>query len=158
MKHSLLLLLAFVVSCGFPTQPTIQSQTETKKPLTLAEKLEIIESKTGYYESYRDYAPIVILKIKNVGEDAITGSIEFKYVFTDSKTGEELTNSSKYFQYGSQQIPISAGVVRQIYFQSDVVYTYLNKNKKITCSIYLENKLWGTFTVENKLLASNRIQ
>lgn len=154
----MLLLLAFVVSCGFPTQPTTQSQTETKKPLTLAEKLEIVESQTGYYSSYNGYAPMVILKIKNVDEETISGSIEFKYVFTDTETGEELTNSNKYFQYGSQQIPISTGAVRQIYFESEVVYTYPNKNKKIACSLYIGNKPWKTFTVDSKILVSNRIQ
>lgn len=162
IKYSLLLLVAFVASCGFPTQPTTQNQTEAKKPLTLAEKLEIIEYKTGYYYmGGYNYAPMVILKIKNTSDEEISNSIQFPYVFT-SEEGEELTNSTEYFQY-SYQVPLSAGGIRQIYFQANTYYSIVNfrKNietgKKVTCSIYLRGNLWKTFEVENELLASNRI-
>lgn len=158
----LLLLLALVASCGFPTQPTTQSQTETKKPLTLAEKLEIIEYKTGYnYMGGYSYAPIVILKIKNASDEEISNSVQFSYVFT-SEEGEEITNSNKHFQY-NYQVPLSAGGIRQIHFSADTYYSIVNfrKNKetgkKVTCAIYLRGKLWKTFEVENELLASNRI-
>lgn len=59
---------------------TEQGVSVLEKPRTLAEKLEIIKAETGYYESYKSYAPMVILKIKNVDEEALSGPIEFKYV------------------------------------------------------------------------------
>lgn len=136
---------------------TEQGVPVLEKPRTLAEKLEIIKAETGYYESYSGYAPMVILKIKNVDEEALSGSIEFKYVFTDTETREELANSFHYFQVSSD-IPLPAGGIRQIYFQSDIVYTYPKQSKKITCSIYLDKKLWKTFDIKYKFLTSNRIQ
>lgn len=100
---------------------------------------------------------MVILKIKNVDKEALSGPIEFKYVFTDMETGEELANDVHYFQSFSD-VPLPAGGIRQAYFQSDVVYTYPKQSKKITCSIYLDEKLWKTFDIKYKFLATNRIQ
>lgn len=136
---------------------TEQGVSVLEKPRTLAEKLEIIKAETGYYESYKSYAPMVILKIKNVDEEALSGPIEFKYVFTDTETGEELANDVHYFQYSSD-IPLPAGGIRQIHFQSGTVYTYPKQSKKITCSIYLDEKLWKTFDIKYKFLMTNRIQ
>ena len=136
---------------------TAQGVPALKKSLTLAEKLEVIKAETGYYKSYDGYAPMVILKIKNADEEALSGSIEFKYVFTDTETGEELANSCHYFQ-SSFDVPLPAGGIRQIHFQSDLVYTYPKQSKKITCSIYLDKKLWKTFDIKYNFLATNRIQ
>ena len=95
-------------------------------------------------------------RCKNTGKNfnVKTGTM---FVFTDTETGEELANSFHYFQVSSD-IPLPAGGIRQIYFQSDIVYTYPKQSKKITCSIYLDKKLWKTFDIKYKFLTSNRIQ
>jgi len=136
---------------------------EVEESKSIFSKIELVAMKTGYYE-YKDlnslqvlYQPMVILKFKNISNNQLSERIEMKAVFI--RNDEEKSNVSKYFQ-SSFVSPLQSGLSRQIYLQSSVGWTsYASIEKSdYICQIYIDNELYKTVNITNRLLTFNLIQ
>ncbi|MGD0724354.1 MAG: hypothetical protein ABSB63_02200 [Spirochaetia bacterium] len=127
------------------------------------EKVELVAGETGFYP-YRDLqhlqfllVPIVILKLKNVSNEPISGAVLVQSVFTSK--GEEWSSEESIFQSGSLP-PLQPGVVRQVSIQSGK--GYLNEiaipKADISCQVSIDKQPLKEFKISNKILSSNQMQ
>ena len=102
---------------------------------------------------------MVILKLKNISSRNLTWDDDrIKVTATFISEGEELGSDYCYIP-SSSDAPWNPGISRQIYFKSNWTAMYDTAMKsKITCKIYIDNRLCKSFEIENKILTSNRIQ
>lgn len=127
------------------------------------DKLELLKYQTGFYR-YADYnkdqvlyQPMVLMKWKNISDEALTKDIKITGVFISGS--EEWSTDDSYFQtsYGT---PLQSGLARQANVTSSVGFTSpagIN-GANIKCQIYINNQLYKTIKIQNKLLHTNRIQ
>jgi len=134
-----------------------------KKIIPAIEKLELVKYRTGFYE-HRDlvhyellYQPMVIMKWKNISNEPLSESVTIEGIFISG--GEEWSKDTDYFQ-GYSDSPLQPNLARQTSIKSSVGYTsyYSVSNAKVTCQIFINQKLYKTIKISNKHLASNRIQ
>jgi len=129
------------------------------------EKLDLVEYKTGFYESVNYnrnevfYLPMVIMKLKNTSDQALNERIEIEAIFINNSKGEEWSKSSNYFQ-GYSDAPLQPGISRQCALESDVGYFNLGGiyGANISCQILINKQLYKKVKIKNNLLTANRIK
>lgn len=122
--------------------------------------IEMTTYETGFFPSWTNrFAPMVILKLKNISSRNLTWDDDaVKVTATFISEGEELGSDLCYIP-SSSDAPWSPGVSRQVYFKPSTTAMYDKAMQSdITCKLYIGNQLCKTFEIENKILASNRIQ
>lgn len=122
--------------------------------------IEMTTYETGFFPSWTNrFAPMVILKLKNISSRNLTWDDDaVKVTATFISEGEELGSDLCYIP-SSSDAPWSPGVSRQVYFKPSTTAMYDKAMQSdITCKLYIDNQLCKTFEIENKILASNRIQ
>lgn len=121
--------------------------------------MELTTYKTGFFPTWNAFNPMVILKLKNISSRNLTWDDDaVKVTATFISEGEELGSDYCYIP-SSSDAPWNPGISRQIYFKSNWTAMYDKAMKsKITCKIYIDNRLCKSFEIENKILTSNRIQ
>lgn len=171
---SLTIVLSGITSCDklkqspyIDNEKNIPNRSDEKnipiKTETPLEKLQIMAIKTGFYE-YKElthyqllYQPMVILKIKNISDKQLSENIKIKAVFISND--EEWGSTYEYFQSSSDN-PLQSGLSRQIYLKTDVGWksSWNIGNSDVKCQLYIENELFKTIKITNRLLSSNMIQ
>lgn len=122
--------------------------------------IEMTTYETGFFPSWTNrFAPMVILKLKNISSRNLTWDDDaVKVTATFISEGEELGSDLCYIP-SSSDAPWSPGVSRQVYFKPSTTAMYDKAMQSdITCKLYIDNQLCKIFEIENKILASNRIQ
>ena len=162
---------SWVRSCSACGSTQIQLQLTTNQPtreerIPVIQRLELMELRTGYYRSESPFSnqilfcPIVIMQWRNKSETPLDERVEIKAVFINKEKNEEWSNESTIFQYSSGiGTPLSPGISRQVFVQSDVGYrNQWGLNENIECQLYINGTFFRTVKIENAVLHSNRIQ
>lgn len=133
------------------------------KIIPAIEKLEVVVCETGFYSKidYEKrkvrYVPMVILKIKNITSEILSGNVLVQGIFV--RNDEELSTNYSYFQ-NEYDPPLRSGVARQVDISCDVSWNRIDKLKEgeVKCQIFIDNNPYKIVDIKNKILTSNRIQ
>lgn len=133
------------------------------KIIPAIEKLEVVACETGFYSKidYEKrkvrYVPMVILKIKNITSEILSGNVVVSGIFVQND--EELSENYSYLQ-NEYDLPLRPGVARQVDFSGDVGWTGIDKLKEgeVKCQVFIDNNPYKIVDIKNKILTSNRIQ
>ena len=171
MKNLIILIAIILVSCNQVNKSSeskknsntklpesAMSKTNSETGTAIEKQFLVTDFETGFYDSYSvQFLPRIIMKWKNISSNPINDRVLIKGVFIENN--EILSSNSDVLQY-KNDIPFEPGLSKQIVFTSHAGFPNSNgyKGHKVTCRIYLNNKLYKEFKIDEKLLNHERLK